>query len=121
MGNADGSRVKEVNTQISGQTHEYAADGTIEVSGTDIIYDAKKAANATSYSADKQQSLAGQGPTQAQIEDANRRKAEAARMDAIRSKAAFSPRGGGGDDTRVPPPRHCADLRLQGAKQVRIC
>ena len=29
--NADGSRVKSVNTQISGQTHEFRADGSIEV------------------------------------------------------------------------------------------
>eukprot|EP00325_Prymnesiales_sp_UTEX-LB-985_P015052 CAMPEP_0174754688 /NCGR_PEP_ID=MMETSP1094-20130205/105868_1 /TAXON_ID=156173 /ORGANISM="Chrysochromulina brevifilum, Strain UTEX LB 985" /LENGTH=520 /DNA_ID=CAMNT_0015960567 /DNA_START=14 /DNA_END=1577 /DNA_ORIENTATION=- len=96
--NADGSRVKSVNTQISGQTHEYAADGTIEVSGVDIVYDAKKAANATSYSADKQQSLAGQGPTKEQIANAERRKAEAARQDAIRSKAAYSPMIGNSAD-----------------------
>lgn len=81
--NADGSRVKQVNTQIASQTHEFAADGTIEISGVDITYDAKAAANATSYSADKQQSLAGQGPTQAQIEDANRRKAEVSSRGAV--------------------------------------
>lgn len=85
--NADGSRVKQVNTQISGQTHEYAADGSIEISGTEIVYDDKKAANATSYSADKQQSLAGQGPTAAQIADREARMAEAARQGAIRMKA----------------------------------
>ena len=62
--NADGSRIKSVNTQVSGQTHEFAADGSIEVSGTDIVYDAKKAANATSYSADKQASLGGKSQAQ---------------------------------------------------------
>ena len=62
--NADGSRVKLVNTQISGQTHEFAADGSIEVSGVDAVYDAKKAANATSYSADAQASLGGKSMSQ---------------------------------------------------------
>jgi hypothetical protein len=57
--NADGSRVKTVNTQISGQTHEFRADGSIEVSGTDMVYNAKAAANATSYSEASQKSLGG--------------------------------------------------------------
>lgn len=57
--NADGSRVKSVNTQISGQTHEFRADGSIEVSGEEAVYDAKKAASATSYSASAQASLGG--------------------------------------------------------------
>jgi len=59
--NADGSRVKSVNQQVSGQTHEFAADGSIEVSGVDIQYDAKAAANATSYSAGSQASSGKSG------------------------------------------------------------
>jgi hypothetical protein len=55
--NADGSRVKSVNTQVSGQTHEFAADGSIEVSGSEIVYDAKRAVSASSYSEAKQRSL----------------------------------------------------------------
>ena len=62
--NADGSRVKTVNTQISGQTHEFRADGSIEVSGEAAVYDAKKAANATSYSAASQASLGGKSMSQ---------------------------------------------------------
>ena len=56
--NADGSRVKSVNAQISGQTHEFRADGSIEVSGEQAVYDAQAAANATSYSSASQKSLA---------------------------------------------------------------
>merc|ERR1719387_1478585 len=56
--NADGSRVKFVNQQISGQTHEFRADGSIEVSGTEMVYDANKAMNACAYSEAAQQSLA---------------------------------------------------------------
>ena len=50
--NADGSRVKTVNQQISGQTHEFAADGSVEGAGhaTTGAYDGKAAANATSPS-----------------------------------------------------------------------
>ena len=84
--NADGTRVKTVNAQISGQTHEFAADGTIEI-GNVTEYNAAKAANATSYSAEAQQSLAGQGPTAAQIADREARMKEAARQGAIRMKA----------------------------------
>ena len=62
--NADGSRVKSVNTQISGQTHEFRADGSIEISGEEAVYDAKKAANATSYSASAQASLGGKSAAQ---------------------------------------------------------
>jgi hypothetical protein len=83
---ADGSNIKTVNTQISSQSHEFAADGRIEGAG-EITYDDKAAANATSYKAEFQQSLAGQGPTAAQIADAERRKAEADRQSKIFMKA----------------------------------
>ena len=57
-----------MNTQISSQSHEYAADGrTIVDDGssdyqvTKLAYDAGAAASATAYSADKQKSMGANG------------------------------------------------------------
>ena len=60
---ADGSHMKAVNAQVSSQSHEYAADGTTEgaTSGGMPTYDAKAAASASPYDAEKQRSLSGGG------------------------------------------------------------
>ena len=46
---------------MSGQTHEFRADGSIEVSGAEMVYDANKAVNACAYSDAAQRSVGRSG------------------------------------------------------------
>ena len=90
--NADGSRAKSVNAQISGQTHEFAADGSIEI-GSGQAYDATAAANATSYSAANQASLGGKSPSQtgalSNTDAVSKQRQEAAAAEARRQAKAL--------------------------------
>lgn len=61
---ADGSHVKSMNTGVASQSHEYAADGTIEGATDDdsgLGYDSCAAASASPYDLEKQRSSGGGG------------------------------------------------------------
>ena len=65
---ADGTHIKTMNTQIAGQSHEYAADGTTIVDDgsadyqvTQLKYNHKAAASASQYTADKMKSIGKTG------------------------------------------------------------
>ena len=65
---ADGGHIKAVNTQIAGQSAEFAADGSKIVDDgsadyqvTKLAYDASAAVAATSYSASNQKSMGASG------------------------------------------------------------
>ena len=101
---ADGGHIKSVNTSISGQSAEFAADGSkivddgsADYQTTKLAYDATAAANATSYTAANQASLGGKTTKQDAATKAAQAAAEAQakqQAKAVAMQQAMRARGG---------------------------